>query len=214
MQVEENFVIIDDVIPKVYQDILEKRILGRPSDLSTDPINWFYNPDLDVHPSNLTPKKEHTQNVGFGHVLVENGSRMSPLYDLFIPLLGISCDKIHMTNYEVVNARLFLQAPIGEKDRKNDKLHVDLPFQHMVFLYYINDSDGDTVFSNLNSKNTSNQTLAPDVDYEIIKRVTPKKGRGVFFNGTIYHASTKPSKNSRCVANFNIVRESITSLML
>jgi len=201
MEVDENFVIIDDIIPKNYQDILENRILNPLN--SEEVVNWFLNPDLDVqlHSTN----HNDTKNVGFSHVMVNNSSPVSLLNDLFLPLVAIACEQIEISNYQIIQSRLFLQAPIGNNERKNDKLHVDLPYQHTVLLYYINDSDGDTVFSNLNSKDITRSSLDSDTEYEIIKRVTPKKGRGVFFNGRIFHASSKPSKNVRCVANFNLV---------
>lgn len=198
MEVDENFVIIDDIIPKNYQDIIENKILS-----TEESINWFLVPDLDVRLN--SENHNDTKNVGFSHVMVNNSNPVSLLNDLFLPLVGIACEQIEISKYQIVQSRLFLQAPTGEKDKKNDKLHVDLPFQHMVLLYYINDSDGDTVFSDLNSKDITRQTLDSDTEYNIIKRVTPKKGRGVFFNGRIFHASSKPSKNVRCVANFNLV---------
>lgn len=200
MEIDENFVIIDDIIPKNYQDILENRILNPPG--AEKVVNWFLIPDLDVQPH--LRNHNDTKNVGFSHVMMMNEGEVSPVNDLFLPLVAIACEQIEISNYQIIQSRLFLQAPIGNNERKNDKLHVDLPFQHTVLLYYINDSDGDTVFSNLNSKDITKSSLDSDTEYEIIKRVTPKKGRGVFFNGRIFHASSKPSKNVRCVANFNL----------
>ena len=201
MEIDENFVIIDDIIPKNYQNILEDKIL-KPQN-PTKAVNWFLNTDLDVHPDHY--KHSDSKNVGFSHVMCANEAEVSLLNDLFLPLVAIACEKIEISEYSIIQSRLFLQAPTKEKERKNDKLHVDLPYQHMVLLYYINDSDGDTVFSDLNSKDVTRQSLDSDTKYNIIKRVTPKKGRGVFFNGRIFHASSKPSKNVRCVANFNLV---------
>jgi hypothetical protein len=69
--------------------------------------------------------------------------------------------------------------------------HTDLPFDHLVVLYYVNDADGDTVF--FNEKN------------EIIKSVSPKRGRVVAFDGRILHGGGIPKAGPRCAINFDIL---------
>ena len=69
--------------------------------------------------------------------------------------------------------------------------HIDYKFPHMVLLYYVNDSDGSTIFY--------------DSELKEIKKVNPKRGRIVLFDGSQYHSSTPPQKNKcRCVINFNL----------
>jgi hypothetical protein len=68
--------------------------------------------------------------------------------------------------------------------------HQDYNKPHLVVIYYINDSDGDTILKLSNG--------------EIIN-VTPRKGRALIFNGELYHAGTSPLKNKfRIVFNMNI----------
>ena len=69
--------------------------------------------------------------------------------------------------------------------------HVDYEEQGITTaLYYVNDSDGDTVFF--------------DDTYNIVQRIKPEKGKGVIFDNLIYHASTCPQvHNTRMVINFN-----------
>ena len=90
---------------------------------------------------------------------------------------------------EIINSRLFVDLPTP-----NPKLdtppHMDFKSPHWVCLYYVNDSDGDTVF------------FKNDMKTEI-KRVSPKKGRIAFFDGSILHAGTPSETNSRAVVNFN-----------
>ena len=66
--------------------------------------------------------------------------------------------------------------------------HIDTSYKHIVMLYYVNDSDGDTYF------------------YEkgIVKdKVSPKKNTAVVFDGNTYHASSNPSKDVRITLNLN-----------
>lgn len=60
-----------------------------------------------------------------------------------------------------------------------------------TFLYYVNDSDGDTKFFNKNNFN------------EPIFKCTPKKGTGVLFSSKIWHASSNPIHSDyRMVINY------------
>jgi len=57
------------------------------------------------------------------------------------------------------------------------------------FLYFINSSDGDVRFF--------------DNNFEIVKKVTPKKGTGVFFKSNIWHSGSNPIKTTeRMNANY------------
>ena len=91
-----------------------------------------------------------------------------------------------------------------EDKRKVNMPHVDLYYPHTVILYYVNDSDGDTVIYKERYTGTGKpqfpQTLTE------LKRIEPKRGRVVVFDGLHYHSSSNPRKNSyRCVINFDIV---------
>tara|TARA_B100001250_G_C19684468_1_gene737376 strand:+ start:491 stop:811 length:321 start_codon:yes stop_codon:yes gene_type:complete len=64
----------------------------------------------------------------------------------------------------------------------------------IIFLYYVNESDGDTFF------------FKDYLDVNIEKRISPKKGRVVLFDGEHCHASSPPQQTkSRCVINANIL---------
>ena len=65
-----------------------------------------------------------------------------------------------------------------------------------TLLYYVNDSDGDTLFF--------------DNDLNITKRVTPKKNRAILFDSNMLHAGANPIKNeTRIVINIIFKMEKI-----
>ena len=118
---------------------------------------------------------------------IKNGIN-SKYFDNIVPIVYFF--KKH--ELKVLRANSFLQFP-NPSFKTYDTPHYDIPTRkdkYTVFLYYVLDSDGDTVFFDKNKK--------------IIKRVTPKQGTAVMFDGGYLHTAYQPKKNMRCIINFNI----------
>jgi hypothetical protein len=63
-----------------------------------------------------------------------------------LPLIKASCEKINYKYSRVLQGRSFLQLPLNLKDKTIDTPHIDVSeFKHLVILYYVVDSDGETV---------------------------------------------------------------------
>ena len=80
---------------------------------------------------------------------------------------------------------------------------MDIPQDHYACVYYLNDSDGDTIIYEQNK----HDTVAGSNNVELVEhaRVTPKKGRLVMFDGARYHCSSQPKESYRCIINFDLV---------
>jgi len=69
--------------------------------------------------------------------------------------------------------------------------------KYHVLLYYINDSDGDTYIFDKKGEHK----------YEIIKQVTPKKGRFLLFDGDLFHSGRHPiNADKRMLININHIK--------
>jgi hypothetical protein len=78
--------------------------------------------------------------------------------------------------------------------------HIDMHIPHFVFLYYINDSDGETVI--FDQKYSSKEL--PELTVK--DKITPKAGTAIVFNGLNYHSSSAPTiNNKRSVININFM---------
>ena len=76
--------------------------------------------------------------------------------------------------------------------------HVDLATPHKTLIYYVNDSDGDTLIFK--------ERYYGKADYSaktIEKTITPKANRAVIFDGLKYHTGSVPTKNNRIIINMN-----------
>ena len=175
--------IIDNCINPNYQNLVEETLR-----LDTD-FRWVYHDNLVEDGSD--------QLLVFSHMLLLDGKSTSDYTGLFLPLVFEACHNANQSISKVIRARCFLQAP-GNRTREYDQMHVDIPEDHMVCLYYVNDSDGDTYFS-------EKRYGDPMGEYGINKTVSPKKGRCVIFDGLTFHASSKPTQKPRFVINYNFI---------
>lgn len=87
--------------------------------------------------------------------------------------------------------------------------HVDTNTPHMTALFYLNDSDGDTIL--YNEKYDPSKRLDQYAYYEqyiktptVNKTVTPEENKMFWFDGLTYHSSNSPTKTSkRYIINVN-----------
>jgi len=105
-----------------------------------------------------------------------------------LPLIfaGQDCIKIP-TKISRVKTNLLLQEKSISKDLHHTA-HVDSKMPHWALIYYVHDSDGDTIIFD--------QEFGKEFDHLTIKqRVTPKQGRAVIFNGKYFHTSSSPREH-------------------
>jgi hypothetical protein len=179
----------------IFDDIVDLKIQEEIKNCLFNPKNfyWFFVSDV----SNLN--KEKNKYPGFVHQFVLNEKENSPFLKLILPIIKNSCKKIEYNYKKIIQSRAFLQMPnnLNNENILND-VHIDDIEDHMVVLYYVCDSDGETIIY----KNYKND----DENLKLIKKKTilPKQGRVVIFDGHYYHTSILPKKNVRCVINSNV----------
>ena len=83
----------------------------------------------------------------------------SEFHELFEPLLQRGSLKgIGTTKVNAIQGRSFLQLPLNLKNGDVDTPHIDLDegHKHIVVLYYVCDSDGDTIIYNEKTRSWKN----------------------------------------------------------
>jgi len=188
--------IIDDLLPETYS----KEIL----DLFTDSkFPWFYNPNISYLDDNFNNRFTNNDSRlkdtdAFIHGFMVQGQKNSPYFDLIRPVLYFLEQRTQINISNLIRIRgVFVHKNPMFGDYINIP-HVDISFPHNTLIYYVNDTDGDTVIFE--------EKYNGDIDYSkktIKQTITPKKNRAVLFNGMHYHTGSVPKDNHRLVINFN-----------
>jgi len=183
---------IDDVIPKLYQDQIE-------AETTSNRMAWYF-----LQESGRRTKVE-TNYSGFCNTVYHVDDRLlapSPMVALLMPLLFVFCEKAKLPFHTLLRIRIGL-FPRTMIDVPHHNPHVDFYIPHRVGLYYVNDSDGDTflfdeTFEQLSLEESVRYTA--ENKFTLAKRVSPKKGRMMSFDGKYYHASMHPREHSSRIA--------------
>ena len=184
---ENKVLVFDDIIDLEYQEKIKNVLIGEET-FNDYYFPWYFTQDVTNQKDKNSQKRSALTHQ---YVISEDdtdtvGTIDSVFHDLFIPLLNKACNKVDKQNISIIKGRSFLQLPINYKGKKEDTPHIDIIDSHFVMLYYVCDSDGDTII------------------YNEQKRITAKQGRVVLFDGNFYHTAEQPTDNVRCVVNYDL----------
>lgn len=188
-----DIITINDIIPKTQQKFLLDLVTGIEFD-------WHYLDEV-TYEKTIEDKKSVP---GFCNMLYTNGV-MNPQNqhaNLFFPILLEFLDRTNLEMKQLHRMRLGLLMntaySMPHLPYSYNNPHIDMNSDHMVGLYYLNTSDGDTViFNEIDEQNS----------YTVKSRITPEQGKFVCFNGKHYHASSCPkmfTKRIVMTVNFSI----------
>jgi hypothetical protein len=121
----------------------------------------------------------------FTHLYYEKAQSgvMSGAYKESEHIISALVQANHLPNeYEIIRIKAnFTHNTTGYEIHHHQPIHYDSsdPSRYSI-LYYVHDSDGDTLFFSSEDKS------------KIVKRVSPKKGRAIIFDSNMFHAGCNP----------------------
>ena len=192
--------VFDEIVSKEQQEAIKKQLFspGFP---------WSFVSDVSGGGSqDKRPAFSHT--FIRDEIVLTHEKNLRLLEPMWINCLQKLKEKTNETaNYSIIKSRTFLQLPLATvKGRKQDAHHIDLMDEHFALLYYVCDADGDTVlYRNMYSKNCPKPPEPNELKEK--KRVRPKQGRVVIFDGYYWHTATQPTKGIRCIINSDVVQQ-------
>lgn len=179
--------IVDNFIKVRSQNRLERMLLNGE-------FPYYYVPesvatDGDYKDSVMEIGDNIVNTPQFCHMFVQ-GNEISNYFTTVAPISYKLLDTFD-GDYMLTRCKVNLNFIDVRLEGKHHVPHIDLFQENQITaIYYVNDSDGDTLFFNRQG--------------EIVERVTPKKGRMVWWEGIKFHAKCSPTKtNERVVINFN-----------
>jgi len=144
--------------------------------------------------------------------MFENGIIQHNLFFQVIPLLGYIQEYFgYSYSYDVIRVKANLKHSVSSEYRGMfNPPHVDFsdaPLNSFTILYYLNDSDGDTIiFDEFDKPAIYDPSIKEDIDFPILQTISPEQGRLVIFPTRQFHSANFPIDSPlRSVINFNIV---------
>ena len=190
---DKKYLIIDDLMPDQFSDYVEQRVVNSRS------FPW-YCAFLEMGYSTVQPEsvKKYGDIILEGpqlcHIVVWDNKIKSPSEVFMIEAVVHTLrTRFDLSTINIIRAKYNLQFQLtGNKEELINGPHRDDKRDHLVLIYYVNDSDGETrLFENEN--------------LDLMVSVKPKKGRILIFDGSVLHTGQHPiNAPLRCVLNVNL----------
>ena len=165
--------------------------------LESDSFDWYYLDGIS------TIDRKSKKDLGFYHWIIDLNGNERPGADFFagfiLQLQDIypDCGKVLRCRADMVfsNDEPYIHSP-----------HIDIPdVHHYSIIFYINESDGDTIIYNEKSKSNYNIN---ENDLTIKKIINPLPNRLIIFDGDYIHTGSSPTKfTRRIIINTNLSKD-------
>jgi len=188
---DDNFLSLDQIL-EVSQALTKnnKNIIWHTLENTSGILQY-----LKLKNKNITVSedKQHSHAASF------NNKKMSDIHEIGSNILNTFAKKHGIEIKEILR----IKANILNKTDKQNHIHpphVDMNIPHMVLLYYVNDSDGDTVIFD----QVYHSEKKPELT--VNRTISPKAGSAIMFDGLTYHSSSSPKNaKERIVLNINFL---------
>lgn len=170
---------------------------------------WHYYSEIAQYGDGTQFENKNIINPnGFIHVMSnESGPTSRYYHSMAVPVLKVMTEKTGLRVARVLRVRTRMTIPIPGYTREcYSPPHVDMrdfasPYKTLV--YYVNDSDGDFIlFKDKYDPKTEAEIKMKNFTEET--RVSPRKNRGLVFDGHTYHSGNAPMDHKhRILINFD-----------
>ena len=171
--------VYDNILSQEHEDYFFKTILESQ-------FPWVFTRDVTNRKTKENPRP------AFSHVYYRPTGFSTSSYSFLVDKIVEEGLKIIGKKGDIIQARSFLQLPLKGNFDSYDSPHIDLKYDHLVFLYYVTDSEASTI-------------IYLDKSFKKYKKIKAKQGRLVVFPGSLWHTAEQPSKKIRCIINCNII---------
>jgi hypothetical protein len=188
---------LDNFLPRGYEDEIEKQ-------MTSVEFPWYYTSGVsyswEENAKFIANDSKIKDTDGFVNRLIIDNQKLSGYGDLIRPLIYFIEDRFRIPVNHIIRARAVMIYKNPTFGDFYNVPHVDDMKEHKTLIYYVNDSDGDTVIFNERYDGELNYSKKT-----VEQQVSPRKGRCVLFDGLRYHTGSVPKYNNRILINLNFV---------
>jgi hypothetical protein len=164
--------------------------------LTSQDFPWYLNKStVSATYQSKVIDKNTKDNQQFVHVFFNEKGICSNHFHLITPIIAMAEQKLEKSLWNKI-VRVKANLVTKELDYPDDAYntpHLDTDFPSETLLYYVNDSDGDTLFFNESIESK---------ELNVKHSVKPQKGSMILFDNTLHAGKPPKSNNYRVVINF------------
>lgn len=184
-----DFIVIDDFLEKSYHAHLLH-------ELDSFNFPWYYQRNIS-YSDNHHANRDNLGNFGFGFWIKKEDWTDTSMTKFLMPFCYRVAETISATSIMGVRIDMTMFNPFNHMHQP----HIDLDIPHYASVYYVNDSDGDTILYNESYRGNEVEEMK---SLTIKEKISPKANRLLVFNGKYYHTGHSPSKHkNRIIINSN-----------
>lgn len=179
--------VIDNFLNPIYHNEILKSLESPFTD-------WYLQKNLSIGNDKGNPK-----SFGFNRwYFDENGWRPSSAVDFIKPLVFNIMDEVNSIQPIRVRADMTMQSD----DNHKHQVHIDYPTPNITTIFYVNESDGNTIFFDERTNETEKRYDISNL--KIKDEIEPRPNRLVIFDGFQLHTGCSPKNYSnRILINSN-----------
>ena len=181
--------VFDDIVNLNYQIKIKELLMGEGSYNNLD-FPWYFSLDI----SSSEEYEDQGGRCAFVHTFANENGIVSKFHPFFLKLIQNSCKKINLKKVEIYSGSTTFELPTFKRDI------IDDPYtsvkNSVSMIYFVTDSNGDVIIYNEKEKSKS---------YTIKKKISPKQGRVILFDGELHHVDEEPNEYLRCTVNYDFI---------
>ena len=199
-------------LPIILDDLIEEKLQNQIEDAMFD-CSWSFKMDntYNYDASIMGMKYRKFLNpfeYNISPSIITNLQTNKKIFKLFYSVIGKTCNHINFNLEEISRCIAGIQGvQIIRKQSKICNIHVNKKIPHLVLLYYVNDSDGETILydKTINDIEDDGVIYLDEMhEFNVANKIMPKQGRILLFDGKTYHSASSPTTGMRCIITLDL----------
>ena len=202
-------------LPIILDNLIEEELQSQIEDAMFD-CDWKFEMDntFIYSPQSMGMKYRKILNpfkYDISPSIVTNLQSNQEIFKLFFPVIEKTCNHVNFNLEKISRGIAGIQGvQVIRKKNKVCNVHINQRQPHLVLLYYVNNSDGETLLYDKSIDDIQDEDgmyLNERHEFIIVNKIMPKQGRILLFDGKTYHSASSPTSGCRCIITLDLFGE-------